>query len=140
MSSLDVASMYTDLIPRGIVGVGEQRTEEEIRDPQMMRTLLANDRTYLAWLRTALSLVAAGVAVAKLLPPLELLGGRRVLGTLIVGLGAATGMLAYLRWQTNDRMIRAGEGLARGGGQHAMAAIIGLVVAVGFVVVIAGTS
>ncbi len=118
--------------------MGEQPREQEILDPQMMRTLLANDRTYLAWLRTALSLVAAGVAVAKLLPPLDLLGGRRVLGTIIIGLGAATGALAYLRWQTNDRMIRAGQGIARGGTQHAMAAIVGLVVAVGFVVVVAG--
>lgn len=32
------------------------------------RTLLANERTFLAWLRTGLSLVAAGLAVANFLP------------------------------------------------------------------------
>ena len=33
------------------------------------RTHLANERTFLAWLRTGLSLVAVGVAVAGFLPP-----------------------------------------------------------------------
>lgn len=35
----------------------EERPEGEILDAQMMRTLLANDRTYFAWLRTALGFV-----------------------------------------------------------------------------------
>ncbi len=99
----------------------------------MARTLLANDRTYLAWVRTALALVAAGVAASKLLPPVDLFLGRRVLGSILVSCGAATGALAYRRWQTNDRMIRANEGIARGRAPQLLAAIVGLVVALGFV-------
>ena len=38
------------------------------------RTHLANERTFLAWLRTGLSLVAVGVAVAGFLP-LDLIPG-----------------------------------------------------------------
>lgn len=32
------------------------------------RFTLANERTFLAWIRTALALIAGGVAVAQLLP------------------------------------------------------------------------
>jgi len=39
--------------------VSEQRPEPQFQ--------LANERTYLAWLRTALALVASGVAAARLL-------------------------------------------------------------------------
>ena len=35
----------------------------------MTRDLLANERTYLAWLRTAVSLMLVGLAVARLLGP-----------------------------------------------------------------------
>lgn len=108
-------------------------------DPQVMRTLLANERTYLAWVRTALALVAAGVAVSKLLPPLELIGGRRVLGAAIVALGAATGVLAYLRWRTNEARIRSGEGLQSDRAPQLMAAIVALSVAIGFIAAVVTT-
>ncbi len=112
---------------------------EVTKDPQVARTLLANERTYLAWVRTALALVAAGVAVSKLLPPIELIGGRRVLGTLLVALGAATGVLAYLRWRTNDRLIRRGEGLQTDRAPQLMAAIVAAAVAAGFIASIVTT-
>ena len=39
----------------------------------------ANERTFLAWNRTALALIGVGLAVANLLPPFNFAGGRRLL-------------------------------------------------------------
>lgn len=116
--------------------MSELRQTDELLDPQMVRTVLANDRTFLAWMRTSLALVAAGVAVSKILPPLEIIGGRRVLGVIIVLLGAATGSAAFIRWRDNDQLIRAGRGIKRGREPQVMAAIMGLAVTVGFIIVV----
>ena len=48
------------------------------------RFTLANERTFLAWERTALGLLAAAVAVVQLIPELPIPGGRHVLGVLLV--------------------------------------------------------
>ncbi|MGH3665200.1 MAG: YidH family protein [Egibacteraceae bacterium] len=75
------------------------------REPDY-RFSLANERTFLAWIRTALALDAAGLAILHLLPPFRLRGGREVLGTLLVALGAATAALSFRRWARNERAIR----------------------------------
>lgn len=77
------------------------------------RFTLANERTFLAWQRTALGLLAAAVAAVQLLPEMAVPGGRYVLGgslALLAILAAATGLL---RWQRADRAIRRGEPLPR---------------------------
>lgn len=112
---------------------GGDRAVEENLDPQIARTLLANERTYLAWVRTALALVAAGVAVSKLLPNIEIAGGRRVLGGAIVALGALVGGLSYVRWHKNEELIRRGRSLVHDHTPHLMAGIVAVAVAVGFV-------
>jgi putative membrane protein len=72
---------------------------------------LAAERTYLAQLRTGLALVAGGVAVAGALPDA---GGqvlRRIMGFVLVLLGAAMVASARPRWKAVDRAIRRGEPL-----------------------------
>ena len=54
------------------------------------RFTLANERTFLAWERTALALLAAAVAVAQLVPELTIPGARQVLGVLLAVLATAT--------------------------------------------------
>src|SRR2546423_9025501 len=55
------------------------------------RFTLANERTFLAWLRTALALLAAAVAVVQLVPEFALPGARRISRGLLaaMGLGSA---------------------------------------------------
>lgn len=95
------------------------------------RFSLANERTYLAWIRTAIGLLAAGVAVAYLrgfdVP------GRTTLASLLVLLAMATGGLAYRHWRVTERAIRAGEPLPR----PAMIAVlsIALIVAAGWTLI-----
>jgi|SoiMethySBSTD1v2_1073268.scaffolds.fasta_scaffold109279_5 putative membrane protein len=75
------------------------------------RFTLANERTYLAWMRTAIGLLAAGVGVAYLSgfdAP-----GRTGLAAVLVVLAMATAGLAYRHWRNNDRAIRAGDPLPR---------------------------
>ncbi|MFE7673323.1 YidH family protein [Streptomyces albidoflavus] len=74
------------------------------------RFSLANERTFLAWLRTALALIAGGFAVDQFLPGLP--GGWRI--ALALGL-LASGVLCALRavhhWVRCERAMRRGEDL-----------------------------
>jgi inner membrane protein YidH len=78
------------------------------------RYTFANERTFLAWIRTALALVAAGLAVIQLLPPFHgIRWGRHAIGIPLILLGGALAMLSYREWMANQRAIRRGEPLPR---------------------------
>jgi putative membrane protein len=72
---------------------------------------LANERTYLAWLRTALALVASGVAAARLLSGQSLRWAWEMVGVLLILAGVVTAALARRRWRATDAAIREGEPL-----------------------------
>ncbi|WP_263995754.1 YidH family protein [Mycobacterium yunnanensis] len=69
------------------------------------RFTLANERTFLAWIRTALALIAGGVAVAQLLPPFPVAWGRHALATLLVAAGAVLAVASVRRWQLVQRAM-----------------------------------
>jgi putative membrane protein len=72
------------------------------------RFLLANERTFLAYLRTALALQVAGLAVLQFLTKGH--GALRLtLGLALVAVGSYVGLVGYLRWRSNERAIRTGE-------------------------------
>jgi putative membrane protein len=72
------------------------------------RFLLANERTFLAYVRTALSLQVAGLGVLQFLTQgHDAL--RLVLGTALVVVGSYVGLTGYHRFRANERTIRAGE-------------------------------
>ena len=75
------------------------------------RFTLANERTFLAWLRTALGLLAGGVAVHQLVPSPAAASG--VLAGLCVVLAAILAATAYPRWRRVQVAMRAGEPLPR---------------------------
>lgn len=82
------------------------------REPDY-RMSLAAERTYLAYIRTALALLAAGVAVVGALPDAGYLELRRVIGVLLVLTGLMVAVTARLRWREVDRAMRRGEPLPR---------------------------
>lgn len=74
------------------------------------RFSLANERTFLAWLRTALALVAAGVAVDVVdLGMGE--GVKRAFAGVLLILGGLSSVLAWLRWSGSERAMRRGGAL-----------------------------
>ncbi|WP_369828587.1 YidH family protein [Mycobacterium sp. 852002-53434_SCH5985345] len=77
------------------------------------RLTFANERTFLAWQRTALGLLAAAVAVVQLVPELGIPGARRVLGVGLALLAILTSGMGLLRWQQADRAMRSGAPLPR---------------------------
>jgi putative membrane protein len=79
-----------------------------------VRFTFANERTFLAWNRTALALVAAGLAIVQLLPPFRgVPWGRHIIGTPLILLGSAIPVISYLEWTANQRALRLGRPLRR---------------------------
>jgi uncharacterized membrane protein YidH (DUF202 family) len=86
-------------------GRGAAVSEERRPDTQAE---LANERTYLAWLRTGLALVAVGVGAERVLPAEGIIWARQLIGVSLILAGILTAGLARRRWQTVDRALRAG--------------------------------
>ena len=78
-----------------------------------VRFTYANERTFLAWNRTALALIATGVAATQLLPKFDVEFGRRLLGLPLIALGAVLAITSYRYWQRNEIAMRKGEPLPR---------------------------
>lgn len=72
------------------------------------RFSLANERTFLAWIRTALALIAGAVAVVQLVPPFRIPGGRVLLGVVLGLTGVTVTATAYVRWGPTSRRRGAG--------------------------------
>jgi len=111
------------------------RSSEDRLDVDV-RFLLANERTLLAWLRTALALLAGGVALAQL-------AGHRVILTVVgVGLlvlGSVAAIVGYLRYRAAGRAIRAGTLPEPGRGPALLTAATVAVAAVLILIYAAGT-
>ena len=78
------------------------------------RFTFANERTFLAWSRTALALVVAGLGVVQLLPPFPRVPwGRHVLGVPLIVFGAVVAVVAYNEWVRCQRAMRLSQPLPR---------------------------
>jgi putative membrane protein len=99
------------------------------------RFTLANERTFLAWIRTALGLLAGGVAVRQLVQPFEISGARTVLALLAIAGSAVLAVGGYVRWVGVQRAVRRGEPLPHAPLVPFVAAGLLLVAAVAFVLV-----
>lgn len=84
--------------PRWVYGVGEEP------DP---RFSLANERTFLAWIRTGLGFLAAGVALVALGAPSEQTRlATHLLALGLIACGLFAGLAAYPRWMRAERAMR----------------------------------
>ncbi|MFD1537699.1 YidH family protein [Nonomuraea guangzhouensis] len=70
------------------------------------RFTLANERTFLTWLSTALALSAGGVAMAALPDGLFIPWVRTALAVVLVTLSALAAGMAYPRWRNIQRALR----------------------------------
>jgi putative membrane protein len=98
------------------------------------RFTYANERTFLAWNRTALALIATGVAASQLLPVLDIDFGRRLLGLPLIAMGALLALASYRRWEANERAMRLREPLPPSPLPRLLALGIGIVAVLAIVV------
>jgi putative membrane protein len=102
------------------------------------RYTFANERTFLAWSRTALALVVAGLGVVQLLPPFPgVPWGRHVLGVPLIVFGAVVAVTAYREWGRSQRAMRLGLPLARSVMPLLLAAVIATMAVISAVVILA---
>ncbi len=113
--------------------VAPRRVQEEGETPDY-RFSLANERTFLAWVRTALALVGAGFAVDQFLPDLRW-GVRVGLALALLGAGALCALRAVNHWVRCERAMRRGEDLPVTRFPTVLSLLVG-VVAVAMVVVV----
>ena len=89
--------------------------QQKVRD---RRVHMANERTFLAWIRTSISIMAFGFVVEKFslfVKQLSYYLGREstpppagyssVIGIVLVALGAAIGVLAFIRFRSVEKQI-----------------------------------
>lgn len=117
MSGDDARSRF----PRSVFGTGQEP------DP---RFTLANERTFLAWTRTALALIAGGVALELL--GVDLQSSLRLVGSLLlVATGILLPILSWIEWMSTERALRMGRPLPRsplGAGLAVVVTCVGLLV------------
>lgn len=86
-----------DLLARWLLPTGDEP------DP---RFTLANERTFLAWIRTGLALIAGAIAIEGFLTPSFNEGVRRQLVVIILVLGMTVSVAAGVRWLRVERAMR----------------------------------
>jgi len=92
--------------------------EKTFTGSQNRRVHMANERTFLAWIRTSISIMAFGFVVEKfslfvkqmgyylgkeISPPPQ--GASSIIGIVLVGLGVMMGVLAFIRYKIVERQI-----------------------------------
>ncbi|MBB2921176.1 YidH family protein [Cellulomonas cellasea] len=87
--------------PRWVYGTGSEPDA---------RFSLANERTFLAWVRTSLALLASGVALEALAVPVEP-WARSAAALVLVALGILAPVQAWVGWARAERALRRGRPL-----------------------------
>ena len=101
------------------------------------RYTFANERTFLAWSRTALALVVAGLGIIQLLPPFPgVPWGRHVLGVPLIVFGAVVAVSAYVEWVKSQWAMRHGRPLPRSLMPKILTALIFVMAVISAVVVL----
>ena len=94
--------------------------DQESKSGHNRRVHMANERTYLAWIRTSIAIMAFGFVVEKfslfvkqmgyylgkeVTPPPQ--GYASIIGIVLVGLGVVMGILSYVRYRQVEKQIDA---------------------------------
>lgn len=111
------------------------RTDDDGHEPDVQLSL-ANERTFLAWERTALGLITAGLAITQLLPSFDFADGRRILGLPLIALGILIAGVAYWEWHQNQEAMRHDRPLPRSWLPLVVAIVVAVVAVLGFALVI----
>ncbi|MES1937159.1 YidH family protein [Salinisphaera hydrothermalis] len=81
-------------------------TSQPIDHEPDYRFTLANERTFLAWIRTALALLAGSVAIVQLVPDLGIPEARQGMAALLAAVSIALVAGSALRWHASQKAMR----------------------------------
>ncbi|MGW3913894.1 YidH family protein [Streptomyces sp. NPDC005070] len=101
------------------------------------RFSLANERTFLAWLRTALALIGGGFAVDQFLPDLRW-AWRAGLALALLAAGVLCALRAVNHWVRCERAMRRGEDLPVSRFPAVLSIVVAIVAIAMVVVVLVG--
>ncbi|MFJ4717003.1 YidH family protein [Streptomyces sp. NPDC088785] len=113
-----------------------ERVRDEGDTPDY-RFSLANERTFLAWVRTALALIGGGFAVDQFLPDLRW-GWRVGLALALLASGVLCSLRAVSHWVRCERAMRRGDDLPVSRFPAVLSAVVALVAVAMVVVVLLG--
>ena len=95
---------------------------QEINKPQNVSDHLANERTFLAWIRTSIGIMAFGFVVVKFslfVKQVSLILGKEkvvsakgysaVVGIVLVAVGAVTSNTSYIRYKFTEKQLKEGN-------------------------------
>jgi putative membrane protein len=113
--------------PRSVYGTGSEPDA---------RVSLANERTFLAWIRTSLGFLAGGAGIAAV----SLIVGRlsvelKLASLLLLVCGLVCAISAYVRWARNERAMRTGQPLPSSPAMPLLTAVLAAVALLAIVVV-----
>jgi putative membrane protein len=109
---------------------------QDSREPDP-RFTLANERTFLSWIRTSLALIAGGVALAQLGGSIRPPGLRLALSVVPILAGAVFSALSFWHWRSCQRALREDDPLPPPRfaiGLTALVVVAGLILAVALLV------
>lgn len=110
----------------------DRREVNEVGATPDYRFSLANERTFLAWIRTGLALIGGGLAVAAFVPVLRVRGLRETIAIALIVLGGAIAIRAVDHWSRCERAMRLGQPLPA----SRFPAVLALLIALGAVMLI----
>ena len=111
----------------------DQDPPGEDPDPRLR---FANERTLLAWNRTALALIVGGLGVAQFLE-VGFKGGGLIFALPVILLGALLAVSSYRHWQRTERALRFGHSLPSSGLPRTLAYGVCIVAVAAFALAIA---
>ena len=86
----------------------EPRWRSTGQDPDY-RYSLANERTFLAWIRSALALLAGGVLLVQFATRLSPRSMVVAIGAALAAFAALLSVMAYRQWRANEIAMRHGQ-------------------------------
>ena len=117
------------------------KSDEQVSDDGRVRDHLANERTFLAWLRTGIATMGFGIVIAKLrwvfpssslAPPAQGVVHASNIGFILTVFGLITVVLALQRFLVVQKQIRTGRYTSSG---LLVTAYTGMIVLLGILIV-----
>ena len=112
---------------------------------QKMRLIWGAERVFLAWIRTAIALIALGFLIARLSGLLKIVGLQAdkpnmtpveavVAGTLLMGLGGLISLIATWRYRQAHRNISAGKAFEHSGQLSVLVGLLTALISVAIII------